>query len=585
MGMSLLVCRRRGNVRWVMLAVAAVATLALMAPAIVHAQTVNATHQGGLDCNGESLIQQSARRTAECTDIRGFDNEWNQNTWNGRFYDNGTYIGHDEPSITFLSHQPGSGNDVTFTETIPRDPSKLPTDANPGHDISHWFELSPAPWLGMAMCDSNSYPTNVPCAPESDANASTCVGTQTTNCFPGGGSAFMELQLYPPGFPPVNSGVGCDDSHWCAALTIDSLECTVGFAVCNPQCEEPVNWAFISTDGVPAGPPSPQDQDAATYIPDRHTMLLNPGDTISIHMFDASVPGQRGGHAFEVVIYDFNTHQVGWMQASAANGFMNTSSTDCSGTPYNFQPEYNTAAKQNIVPWAALATNITNEFETGHWESCQSITGPAVNTFLPPSIGDTYYNNCIGPYEDVADGDGPGTSEPSDSPCYPAGDTHGPLDTAPDLVTGCLDFFVQNGDLDFDGTPYYPEWPVGQNATDKLPGSFVDQLPTTGGRQYPAFFFQTDIALSESTCTGATATGCTVPPEGPGDFYPYWTRVSSFGGCAFEFGNVSAGRGVNDFGGDAEYGTDQIATLGYPEFEGPVMRNRCGGGFGPHSRS
>ncbi len=35
----------------------------------------------------------------------------------------------------------------------------------------------------------------------------------------------------------------------------------------------------------------------------------------------------------------------GWMQASAANGFMNTSSTDCSGTPYNFQPEYNTAAK------------------------------------------------------------------------------------------------------------------------------------------------------------------------------------------------------------------------------------------------
>ena len=191
----------------------------------------------------------------------------------------------------------------------------------------------------------------------------------------------MELQLYPPGFPPVNSGVGCDDSHWCAALTIDSLECTVGFAVCNPQCEEPVNWAFISTDGVPAGPPSPQDQDAATYIQDRHTMLLNPGDTISIHMFDASVPGQRGDHAFEVVIYDFSTHQVGWMQASAANGFMNTSSTDCSGTPYNFQP------------------------------------------------------------------------------------------------------------------------------------------------------------------------------------------------------------GVNDFGGDAEYGTDQIATLGYPEFEGPVMRNRCGGGFGPHSRS
>ncbi len=203
--------------------------------------------------------------------------------------------------------------------------------------------------------------------------------------------------------------------------------------------------------------------------------------------------------------------------------------------------------KQNIVPWATLATNITDEFETGHWESCQSLTSPAIKTILPPSIGDTYYNNCIGPYEDVPDGDGPGTVEPSDSPCYPAGDTHPPLDTQPDLVTGCLDFFVQNRDLDFDGTPYYPEWPVGGSATAKAPGSFVDQLPTTGGRQYPAFFFQTDIALSESTCSGTTTTGCTVPPQGPGDFYPYWTRVNSFGDCAFEFD--------------------------------------CGGGFGPHSRS
>ena len=33
---------------------------------------------------------------------------------------------------------------------------------------------------------------------------------------------------------------------------------------------------------------------------------------------------------------------------------------------------------------------------------------------------------------------------------------------------------------------------------------------------------------------------------------------------------------MNDFGSDAEYGTDQIAALGYPEFEGPVMSNRCG---------
>ena len=89
---------------------------------------------------------------------------------------------------------------------------------------------------------------------------------------------------------------------------------------------------------------------------------------------------------------------------------------------------------------------------------------------------------------------------------------------------------------------------------------------------------QTDIALSESTCSGTTSTaGCSVPPAGPGDFYPYWSRVTSPHGCTLEFGNVSSGRGVNDYGQDAQYGSDQIATLGYPEYEGPVMSNNCSG--------
>jgi hypothetical protein len=52
--------------------------------------------------------------------------------------------------------------------------------------------------------------------------------------------------------------------------------------------------------------------------------------------------------------------------------------------------------------------------------------------------------------------------------------------------------------------------------------------------------------------------------------------VTSPQGCTLEFGNVSSGAGVNDFGQDAQYGSDQIATLGYPEFEGPVMKNSCG---------
>ena len=64
-----------------------------------------------------------------------------------------------------------------------------------------------------------------------------------------------------------------------------------------------------------------------------------------------------------------------------------------------------------------------------------------------------------------------------------------------------------------------------------------------------------------------------VPPNGPGHFYPYWARADSSGTCTLEFGNVSTG--VNDYGKDAQYGTVQLAKLGYPEFEGPVQSNTC----------
>jgi hypothetical protein len=90
-------------------------------------------------------------------------------------------------------------------------------------------------------------------------------------------------------------------------------------------------------------------------------------------------------------------------------------------------------------------------------------------------------------------------------------------------------------------------------------------------------FMQTDLALSESTCQLSGV--CTVPPPGPGDFYPYWTRVTTTSrgqaSCTLEFGNVSRGTGVNDFGADAQYGSDLVSTLGYDEFEGPVMSNAC----------
>jgi hypothetical protein len=301
-------------------AVALVASQALLGGAASAAPTAHGVRPsavGLLDCNGYSTIQRALTRTIPCTDIRGL--ERNAAYYHHRFYDNGHYIGHDEPSIRFLSSRPGSGNDVTFNERLPLDPAALPTVNKPGHDVTHWFELSPAPWFGMSLCDPNSFP-QTPCTPNSDTNA-------PRGSFPGGGAAFMEMQFYPPGMAPKVDSISCDNTHFCAALTIDSLEARANGQMQN-ACIEPVNFAFIQRNGVPAGPPGPNTATLATVTANRQTLLMNPGDAIRVHMFDASIGG--GQHAFEVKINDFTTGQSGFMIASAANGFMNTSIFNCS---------------------------------------------------------------------------------------------------------------------------------------------------------------------------------------------------------------------------------------------------------------
>ena len=282
---------------------------------------------------------------------------------------------------------------------------------------------------------------------------------------------------------------------------------------------------------------------------------------------------------------DLTTHQSGLMQASAANGFMTTSSADCSGTPFNFQPEYNTAKAGNINPWGADQVDISTEFETGHWEACTSLSDQLAANPINPNDASPIYNECNGPYENAGPPDG-NTPEVGEAPCYLAGATHPGYNgvgtsTPPNRMTGCLDEIFQNGDLDFDGPPYWKEWPT--SVTPNIyPGSFQEAFPTTNGQQYTQFYFQTDVALSEEQCGGNTLStappgtqslaGCTVPPKGPGNFYPYWSQIKSGGSCSLLFGNVSAG---STFGKDAQYGTVQFAKYGYPQFISPSHNNPC----------
>ena len=54
----------------------------------------------------------------------------------------GWYVGHDEPSLEFKSSQPGTGNDMTYLVTLPKDPKVQPNASGAGGTTWN-FELRP----------------------------------------------------------------------------------------------------------------------------------------------------------------------------------------------------------------------------------------------------------------------------------------------------------------------------------------------------------------------------------------------------------------------------------------------------------
>jgi hypothetical protein len=559
-------------------AAATAATTAKTATASVAPNPVNE-----LDCNGWSAKYGTVRKLAGdlCTDPIKVASGKGQ-----RLVDNGWYVGHDEPSVKFISSQPGSGNTMTYVMRLAKDPAAAPT-AN--GSVVDYGQLSVAPWFGLPMCDSKSYPQN-PCTPDSDTNSGSISDPAAA------GSAFMELQFYPPGFTPFVDSESCSATKWCAALTIDSLECTFGFATCNVNCEEPVNFAYLQTNGVPAGPPSPQLTDISTFTPNASTLMINPGDVVVTSISD---PPQ----GFTTVVRDLTTGQTGYMTASAANGFMNTNIADCSGTPYTFHAEYSTAKQQNQVPWAALEGGVLMEQEIGHGEVCKSVTNqdpysatyPGGQSYSDPNTYDTCAGGSEGP---AATGEGPcnpstgicqnattqGPAGPvacptgnaasgalcefSDGFCFAQGTRTALVNDVPTTevsrASECFADRYQNGDLDFDGQSYLADWP---NGSRNYPTSFQYTGPfTAGGHTYPQVQFETDIGGSSNLCNTATGAGCTAPPISA-RFYPFWSlsALSSLGGrvagCVWNFGNDQPGT-VADFGKDAQYGTPDVARYG-----------------------
>ncbi len=455
---------------------------------------------GNLDCNGYSQIQKPLRPHHLCTDFHGEYGEPGN--------DNGHYIGHDEPSIGFISTTPGSGNDVRWEFTLPVEQPVPATQS---------FENFAAFWFSMALCDPNSFPYGA-CIPNSDQN-------NPKNA----GSAILELQFYPPGFPPFITQISCDLTHWCAALNIDSISG-------NDSCFEPVNFAFIQKNGVPTGPPGPASATDATFTPNAQTLLMNQGDRIRITIQDTPA-------GLRTTIADLTTGQTGFIVASAANGFQSLDPATCAPTSFSFRPEYDTAKFGNFVPWAALQANINFAMEIGHFELGAS-----------------------------------GDSDADDAPCFP-----GPT------VAGCIgadtDFDGTSYRLDWpDGTSRNASSIAIGSATGLGIGPLsVSPLPPgrspVYGEAFPIIQFETTIsgtAFRNGTCM-PNGVGCVIPPVGA-KFYPFFALNrdgdANSTHCTLLFGNFRSGPELDNFGGDAQYGASNLYWFFGQNSRGP-QSNPC----------
>ena len=507
----------------------------LNAPSAHAAQASSSTHVF-LNCEKVRL----------CTDVAESDEAF------------GYYVGHDEPSNLFYSNIPGSGNRMQWQLKLPSDPQTNPGGVPKSSNQSFNFQLHPAFWFGMAMCDTQSDPNpgRVGCPRDSNSNIFDNPNPNAPDSISKHpGTAFMEMQFYPPGWVGwPNTAGSCGATQWCAALNIDSLSRDpINGTILNPTCraitgEEYVNFAFITRNGHPQAPVNPVQSTLATFTPDPNKdLFMNSGDNLEVTLRDTE-------HGLRIDIQDQTTGKHGFMVTSAANSFGQVKyapapSTECTNLPYDFHPMYSTSTPHTRVPWAAHSYNIAFSDEIGHFDYCTGST-PVPTSFFGVSCP-------AGDSEGVA-----GDKEPTDKDdnfCFPASQSHLVQ------VSGCTD-----SNFGFDGVPYKPLWPDG-NSNHPTPIRFTSPLTGENFHQnYARSAFETDLPDLESTCSTKSANdpGCTLLPvtdDGTqANFYPYYsTRTegedqNSQGReeraqCVWQIGGAIPDS--NLFGKNTQYGT------------------------------
>jgi hypothetical protein len=482
------------------------------------------------------------------------------------------YIGHDEPSVEFYSNQPGSGNNVTYQLNLPKDPPTRP--AQDGSGGTFGFQLHPTFWFGMVMCDPNGSPNpdgaaldghaTPACRPDSNSNIFASENPSSPRYFGlGPGQAYEEMQFYPPGWAPWPAGIGCTAKQWCAALNIDTFADNENTgALNNTAClnsvgPEPVNFAFVTKNGVATAPGNPGAPQHFVPVPAKD-LLMNSGDKLSVHLFDT-----RDG--LKVTIADHTTGVHGSMTASAANGFgtvvFDPKATKCTIAPWNFHPEFSTSTPQTRNVNAAHTYNVAFSDEIGHFEYCGKVANDAISSCLQPLGADT--NDGEPAPDPMGDDDG----------CLPASAS---LDVK---IAGCLDI-----DGDFDGVPYTFSWPgsVSNPVADRLlhPTSELFSSPTTHGRNFTSMAFESDISRDESADTAfnvavpcqrhflnpmdkTPGVGC-VNPAPNSVFYPLYSTRNTGSGCMWQEGGPYIPGTTNDFGGSAAAEFGSLDVVHYP---------------------
>lgn len=527
---------------------------ALLAAFFVLSPSANTLHAAPPPRNkvGHVVVSQTGHTRLECEDGSPFCTEVTDAIGYG-----GAYTGHDEPSVLFYSNKKGSGNAMSYNLTLPKDPPTAPVQMGGGGTDT--FMLHPAFWFGMAMCDDQSFP-------EYNTTVGSCKRDSDTNIFNNSnpnaadsirkhpGTAFMEMQFYPPGWVMWPAGDSCDSTKWCAALNIDSLaEDPANGLYNNSACEEAagdeyVNFAFLTKNGTPHAPASPLLATLATYTPDPNTdFFMNSGDDLRVSLFDT----KRG---LRVLVDDLTTGKSGSMTASAENQFgevkWDPNGSDCAvGThniPTNFHPMYSTSSEDTRVPWAAHTYNISFADETGHFDYCNdpTVSGGACAT---------------------TEGDGSENADEDDTFCFDK------TDSSLFAVSGC-----QGTNFGFDGVAYQDTWPgtYVNHAQDKAlhPTSFLFSSPKFRQTRldpfalnYARVAFEADLPRIEAAdsggpCDRTTGIGCTSIPQtddgNPAVFYPIFSTGMHNNQCVWRLGGTHIPGTTNLFGGSAasEYG-------------------------------